>query len=307
MAGLHISSHWDTIGFDWPNRTASFFHTAAGLNWHVQQMGNSASSKIVLLHGTGAATHSFRELMPLLARDLHVTTFDLPGHGFTSSNSPLDLSLPGITQSVALLLNTLNIKPDLMLGHSAGAAIAMRYALEHPDGIRHLFAINAALAPIKGNALLSPMAKLLFANPFSSKLFSLTATQSSLGDRLLQSAGPRLDKAGRNAYTSLMGNASHVRGALGMMASWDLEPLARQLPKLKIPCTLIVAKDDRLVPPSDSRKAALKIPNAEVIEIETGGHLLHEIKSTEIAETVLQRLEKPPKSVKRSSNKRASA
>ena len=55
----------------------------AGLRWHVQMMGTGP--QVLLLHGAGAATHSWRDVAPLLARDFTVIAPDLPGHGFTDT------------------------------------------------------------------------------------------------------------------------------------------------------------------------------------------------------------------------------
>ena len=54
-------------GQDWPNRDVSRFVRAAGIDWHVQEIGDPALPVALLLqHGTGAATHSWRGLVPLL-------------------------------------------------------------------------------------------------------------------------------------------------------------------------------------------------------------------------------------------------
>src|SRR3954465_15975067 len=74
---------WDRDGRDWPHREASRFIEAAGLRWHVQIMGQGPAA--LLLHGTGASTHSFLDLAPLLARRFTVVMPDLPGHGFTAT------------------------------------------------------------------------------------------------------------------------------------------------------------------------------------------------------------------------------
>ena len=57
---------WSRDGADWPNRDASIFVEAAGIRWHVQRMGEGPP--LLLIHGTGAATHSWRGLLPLLAQ-----------------------------------------------------------------------------------------------------------------------------------------------------------------------------------------------------------------------------------------------
>ncbi len=49
---------WAVEGRDWPHREASRFVEAAGLRWHVQEFGSPDAPTLLLLHGTGAATHS---------------------------------------------------------------------------------------------------------------------------------------------------------------------------------------------------------------------------------------------------------
>jgi len=74
---------WERDGRDWPNRSASRFVSAAGLRWHVQQFGTGPVA--LLVHGTGASTHSWRGLAPILAESFSVVAPDLPGHGFTEA------------------------------------------------------------------------------------------------------------------------------------------------------------------------------------------------------------------------------
>ena len=84
---------WQRDGRDWPNREFSRFVSAAGLSLHVQVMGDGPA--VVLAHGTGSSTHSWRTLAPLLARRFTVIAPDLPGHGFTEMPETRRLSLPG--------------------------------------------------------------------------------------------------------------------------------------------------------------------------------------------------------------------
>ena len=66
---------------------------------------------MLLLHGTGAATHSWRGLAPLLATHFTLIAPDLPGHGFTQTPSDPGLSLPGMARLVAALLAELASRP----------------------------------------------------------------------------------------------------------------------------------------------------------------------------------------------------
>lgn len=91
------SPDWNVEGRDWPNRGSSRFVEAGGLRWHVQVMGEGPA--LLLLHGTGAATHSWRDIAPLLAKTHTVVAMDLPGHGFTAMPArPTDCSLPQVAR-----------------------------------------------------------------------------------------------------------------------------------------------------------------------------------------------------------------
>ena len=85
-------------GAGWPNRDASRTVRAAGLDWHVQVAG--AGPVLLLAHGTGAATHSWRGMVPLLARHFTVVAPDLPGHGFTQAPANARMSLPGMAAAL---------------------------------------------------------------------------------------------------------------------------------------------------------------------------------------------------------------
>ena len=139
---LNVKPDWEKEGRDWPNRDASRFVFAAGIQWHVQVMG--AGPTLLLLHGAGAATHSWRDLAPLLAKYFTLVAPDLPGHGFTGTPGGDGLSLPGMASGLAALLSKLEIEPMLAVGHSAGAAVALRMGR---DGrfTRGVVSLNGAL------------------------------------------------------------------------------------------------------------------------------------------------------------------
>ena len=93
---------WTQDGKDWPNRAASRFYSAGGITWHVQITGQGPV--LLLVHGTGAATHSWRDLLPPLRQNFTVIAPDLPGHGFTSQPDKAGMTLPGMARGIAGLL-----------------------------------------------------------------------------------------------------------------------------------------------------------------------------------------------------------
>ena len=287
-----------TDGAHWPHRDLSRFVTAAGLRWHVQHAPHPdpAALTVLLLHGTGASTHSWRDLIPLLQPQVAVLALDLPGHGFSAmpqGDAVAELcSLPGMARGVAALLQTLGIAPATVVGHSAGAAVACRMALDGLLAPARLVSVNGALLPLDGWAgqFFSPLAKLLVKAPLVPELFSWRAAQSDVLQKLLDGTGSHLDTEGQALYRQLIANPGHAGAALAMMAHWDLHTLARDLPALRTPLTLVVGAQDVIVPPQVAYRVAalLRQQSPRPVQVLAGlGHLAHEEQPGAIAPLVL--------------------
>ncbi len=267
---------WATDGRDWPNRAASRFVKAAGFRWHVQVAGQGPV--LLLAHGTGAATHSWRGLFPRLARHFTVVAPDLPGHGFTETPARARLSLPVMARALTELTRTLGLPPVVAVGHSAGTPILARMTLDGGIAPRAIIGINAALMPFEGFAgqVFSPIARLLAGLPAIPWFFARRAAERSVVERLLRDTGSALDPEGVEFYARLVRRPAHVAAALGMMANWDLHPVLRDLRRLKPPLVLLVGGADRTIPPDDARRLKTMLPAIRVIALPGLGHLAHE-------------------------------
>ncbi len=284
---------WEREGLSWPHRAASRFVQAGGLRWHVQCMG--AGPVALLIHGTGASTHSWRGLMPVLAQHFTVIAMDLPGHAFTGTPaSRQQLSLPGMAALVASLLEALQIDEiALLIGHSAGAAIGARMLLDGRVAAHAMVAINGAFMPLAGlpGLLFPPTARLMAATSLAPQLFARRNWDRRAVERLVGGTGSTIDAEGLALYGQLVRDADHAAGALGMMARWDLKPLAADLTRLNTPLTLLVGSNDKAVPPADAHRVRALLPrdNAGGLQVlHSGGHLLHEERPGEVAAHVLR-------------------
>jgi magnesium chelatase accessory protein len=267
---------WTRDGADWPNRAASRFVDAGGLRWHVQVAGSGPV--LLLLHGTGAATHSWRTLLPHLLEHFTVVAPDLPGHGFSATPAGHQLTLRGISRALGALLTRLELQPQVAVGHSAGAAIMLRMSIDHLLPAQTLISLNGAMLPLPGLAgvLFPPAARLLSALPFAPQAVAWRATRRDAVERLIRSTGSSLDQTGVELYHRLVSNPGHVAGALAMMANWDVAPLVRDLPMLGAQLTLIVGTGDETVSPEESRRVHRMVPGSRLVELEGLGHLAHE-------------------------------
>lgn len=304
---MSVRLQWDTDGAAWLHRAASTFVVSAGLRWHVQHFRPARTQApegkgpavpvVVLIHGTGASTHSWRDLVDLLTPHCELVLMDLPGHAFTGmpSGGPSSstFSLPGMAQAIASLFKTLNIAPALVAGHSAGAALAVRMCLDRLIAPRAVLSVNGALTPLDGlsGRIFSPLAKVLTLAPLVPELFAWRAGVPAVLGRLLDGTGSKLGAQGTALYRQLVSNPGHAAGALGMMANWDLPSLWRDLPRLQVPLHLLVGANDLIVPPHTATRVALALraqPHPVVHSLAGLGHLAHEEQPALVAQHILQ-------------------
>jgi magnesium chelatase accessory protein len=260
---------------DWPNRLASLKVSAGGIDWHVQRAGSGPT--LLLLHGTGASTHSWRRLFPLLAANFDVIAPDLPGHAFTSAPPGGDHSMTSFAKGIGRLLDKLGARPALGVGHSAGAAVLSRMTLDGIVRPRGLVAINGALlsfGPYAGS-LFSGLARMVAMAPLVPSIVARLVDRRAV-EKLLADTGSTIEPEGIRLYARLFSDPGHVGATLRMMAMWDLAGLARDLPRLGTPLLLLAADDDRTIPPAVAERVGAMVPGARVVRMPGLGHLAHE-------------------------------
>ena len=294
---------WEREKYTWPNHELSRFVPAAGMSWHVQLAGRGPV--MLLIHGTGASTHSWRRLIPLLAQDFTVLAVDLPGHGFTASaagpgagtrsrtrshGARAAASIAGMSHCLAALLKELKVQPAYCVGHSAGAVLLCRLALDGHVMPRVIISVNGAFIPLAGAAgvLLSPMARLMASGSLVPRLIAWSAGNPANLERVIAGTGSRLDAEGLELYARLVRRPEHVAGALEMMGNWDLYGFDRELVRLATPLALIVAGNDRTVPPHQAFTVKQWLPEAEIYPMPGLGHLAHEEQPALVTQELLK-------------------
>ncbi|WP_293576032.1 alpha/beta fold hydrolase BchO [Phaeobacter sp.] len=287
--------NWPPSDYDWPLATHSRQYLAAGHRWHLQILGDGPS--LLLLHGAGGAGQSWRHLAPLLAQRWQVVIVDLVGQGFSQAGKPHRFGLPQMAEDLSSLLTRLGCQPAAIIGHSAGAAVALQ--MVRRDGLQKLtettkttprvVAINPALSAFGGLAgwLFPVLARVLARAPFTAELFSGLAGRPDKVKRLLDATGSRVNQEMCARYLQLIRDRDHVSATLKMMAQWDVAPLLRQLPQIEARTLMLLADNDKTVPPKVGAQAAKLMKHAQVASLAGLGHLAHE----EAAPTLLPLIE----------------
>ncbi|MDX9710481.1 MAG: alpha/beta hydrolase, partial [Trichloromonas sp.] len=110
----------------------------------IQEAGRKGNPPLVLIHGLGdPASGTWQTLLPQLARDYHVVTFDLPGFGRSQKQNSL-YSPGNYATFVKWVVDEFIGAPPIVAGHSLGGAIALRYAGTYPEALTRLVLVDAA-------------------------------------------------------------------------------------------------------------------------------------------------------------------
>jgi pimeloyl-ACP methyl ester carboxylesterase len=116
---------------------------------HYVQIG--AGPDLVLLHGASGSTRDWMfDIAPKLAERYRVTIFDRPGLGYTPPLAPNDVTLSAQTALLVAAADKLGVEAPVVAGQSFGGAVAMNWAVNHPDALSAVVSIAGATHPWPG-------------------------------------------------------------------------------------------------------------------------------------------------------------
>ena len=192
---------------DWPHPEWSDQRIVGPHRWHVQDSATSGPV-MLFLHGSGASVHSWRALMDIFAGEYRVVALDLPGQGFSTPAKRSRFGLDPMAKDVLAFLDEGDISPDLIVGHSAGAAVALRMTQLRGNAMP-IIGINPALGHFEGMAgwLFPVLAKVLALNPLTPWLFTMSANARQT-KALIEGTGSSIDEAGLRYYEVLVSDRS---------------------------------------------------------------------------------------------------
>lgn len=263
------------------------FVTLTGIEVHletVQYTGDSADPPvIVLLHGFGASTFSWREVLQPLAAVGDVIAYDRPGFGFTErpaveGEGENPYGTPGNLELLdALLADIAPNREVIVVGHSAGGLIAAEYARLNSDTVDQLVLVAPAVYTTGGlPAWLAPFVGLPQIQRLGPILVQGIATS---GEQLLEQSfvdQAVLTDAVREGYRAPLTVIGWEEGLWRFTTAPRDNGLVANLDGISQPTLLITGDSDTVVPTADTERLATELPGSELVIIPQSGHLPHE-------------------------------
>ncbi|MET0983165.1 MAG: alpha/beta hydrolase [Telluria sp.] len=246
---------------------------------HVREQGQGPA--LLLIHGLGGQmAHFDYGVAEQLADQFRVVTVDRPGSGYSTRAAGASADLSTQARDLAALIDTLELGPTIVAGHSLGGAVALTLALEHP---RHVRAV-ALIAPLTHARDTVPEAfkALTIRSLPLRRLFAWTlaipGTMSGSAKVLEQVFGP--DPVPRD-FAMRGGGLLSLRPSQFLAASADLQAVPERLPaiqarytELTVPAAVLFGRDDRILDWKANGEAFVsKAPGAK-LQLVDGGHML---------------------------------
>jgi len=283
----------------------SQFATVNGIEVHYKDQG-SGEDAIVLLHGFGASSFSWRDVMPALSADRRVVAFDRPSAGLTQRLMPNEwnpadyaggspYSPEAQADLTVALLDELGIEHAVLVGHSAGGSVAMLTALKYPERVEALVLVDPAIYTEGGPpAFLYPLLK----TPQMRRLGPLVgrALGGPAGERILKLAWhdpSRITDEIREGYRLPLRAENWDRALWELTVARRPLDLGERLDELTVPVLVVSGDDDRIVPTEESRRLAEEITGADFALITDAGHVPHEEQPAAFLEAIGTFLEGP--------------
>jgi pimeloyl-ACP methyl ester carboxylesterase len=271
-------------------RPSARFVEIGGRLVHFEQAG--AGEPVVLLHGFGASTYTWRRVLPALARSYRVVAPDL--HGFGATERPRDFASytrGGQAALVLALLDKLGIASAHLVGHSYGGALSLWLADRHPERLRSLVLVDSA-APTYPNdrrnriARLKPLAWLFLRGVALTPWSVRKALEVSIADRSLVT--PELVR-GYLDPLRVEGVEAAFHGLTAPLPAPDGPEV--DLARIALPTLAVWGSEDRLVAVADGKREVLRMPRGAFVELSGIGHMPMEECPEELVRIVLSFLE----------------
>jgi len=111
---------------------------------HIVESGIKQKQTIILVHGLGQiGLNDWLNVIPVLEKQFHVISFDLPGFGQSDVNQGL-YSPSNYSQLIHWLVERYATDKVFVLGHSIGGAISLRYVHDYQNEVSKLFLVDVA-------------------------------------------------------------------------------------------------------------------------------------------------------------------
>lgn len=264
---------------------STFVRLPSGYTVHLRDEGPRDGQVLVLLHDADSSLHVFEAWAATLKAHYRVVSFDLPGHGLTGP-------IPGAQEDAAAMVpvldevaRTLGLERFALAGNGMGGALALYYALAHPERVSALVLIAPQDGPAADSLKDAPVLFRLAETPVVGGLSRYANLRGSVRARLerrfFDDARVSDEMVARDwLLLRHAGNREALRARLSRGAS---DSVIARLGGLAKPALLLWGAEDEIAPVKDAARYQEALPEAALVVFEKVGHFVQAEASAESA------------------------
>lgn len=235
----------------------------------------------ILIHGFLSSSFSFRHLIPLMKEEYEVLSIDFPPFGKSGKTAKFVYSYQNIASTLNKLIETLQLKNVVLIGHSMGGQICLHMIHQKP----HLFQKAVLLA---SSGYLKRARKILIALsylPFFHLIVKMHFAKSIVRENIETLVHDRSIINEEMIYGYLqpfIQNDDIFIALTRMIRDREGDLSSRFIRQIETPCLLLWGKEDPIVPLSIGKRLQKDLPNSQLVVLPKTGHLLPEERPKEI-------------------------
>lgn len=253
---------------------------------------SGVGAPVVLVPGLFGAAYGFRHLVPgLVAAGYRVIVIEPLAVGSSSRPRRADYSLDAQANRISAVLDTLGVSGAILVGHSLGAALAMRVAAERPDLAAVLVSLEGG--PAERAATASMRRALQFA-PLIKLVGGMRIVRRNVRTSLRRASGDTTWVTDEVIAEYTAGAAHNLDGTilayLAMTDAREHQPLEPRLSRIRCPFLLMLGAAPHGSGPDEAAVNRLRqlVPQLEVSAIDGAGHYLHEEQPDDVLRVLLE-------------------
>lgn len=255
---------------------SQFITLSNGVNVHLRDEGDPEAPPIVFVHGHSEDLHTWNRLVKQLVESFRVIRFDLRRHGLTGPALDNEYRIENYVSDLSMVIDHLGIDSFVLVGHSMGGRISVRYTMGNPERVNSLILLSASGAPRKAEAS-PPMALRLMKNPLGrfliKRIWSRNMAKNTLVDMVFDESSITDEEIDR------MWDFSIYPGNMDAMFrefadTWeDFNPT--EIREITTNTLLIWGKEDSICPEIMGSWYDSQLPNSTMVVLPNIGHNPH--------------------------------